>query len=84
MPGKGGRTCAPTGGFAEVVSLNRSSRATKRRIQGFDGEEVLSSYLFNDLDEVRDITWEWMLCYNEERPPQVARRAAAGGLQEDG
>ena len=31
-------------------------------------EEVLSSYLFDDLDEVREITWEWMLCYNEERP----------------
>jgi putative transposase len=31
-------------------------------------EEVLSSYLFDDLDEVRDITWEWLLSYNEERP----------------
>ncbi len=31
-------------------------------------EEVLSSYLFNDLDEVRQITWEWLISYNEERP----------------
>ena len=30
--------------------------------------EVLSSYLFGDLDDVREITWEWMLTYNEERP----------------
>ncbi len=31
-------------------------------------EEVLSAYLFEDLDQVRDITWEWMMSYNEERP----------------
>lgn len=31
-------------------------------------EEVLSSYLFEDLDEVRQITWVWMLSYNEDRP----------------
>ena len=38
-------------------------------------EEVLSSYLFDDLDQVRDLTWEWMLSYNEERPHD-----ALGGL----
>jgi len=31
-------------------------------------EEVLSAYLFEDLDQVREITWEWMREYNEERP----------------
>ncbi len=30
--------------------------------------EVLSAYLFGDLDQVREITWEWMREYNEERP----------------
>ena len=29
---------------------------------------MLSSYLFDDIDEVREITWKWMLSYNEERP----------------
>ena len=38
-------------------------------------EEVLSSYLFVDLDEVRQITWEWLMSYNEERPHD-----ALGGL----
>ena len=38
-------------------------------------EEVLSSYLFEDLDEVRQITWEWLITYNEERPHD-----ALGGL----
>lgn len=31
-------------------------------------EEVLSAYLFEDLDQVREITWQWMREYNEERP----------------
>jgi putative transposase len=30
--------------------------------------EVLSAYLFEDLDQVRQIAWEWMIDYNEERP----------------
>ena len=29
---------------------------------------MLSAYLFEDLDQVREITWEWMREYNEERP----------------
>ncbi len=29
--------------------------------------EVLDTWLFRSLDEVRDITWAWMLEYNEER-----------------
>ena len=31
-------------------------------------KKVLSAYLFDDLDQVREITWEWMREYNEERP----------------
>lgn len=31
-------------------------------------DEVLSAYLFEDLDQVREITWHWMMEYNEERP----------------
>ena len=50
-------------------------------------EEVLSAYLFEDLDQVREITWEWMQMYNEERPhdalgkipPAVYRRALEAG-----
>lgn len=30
--------------------------------------EVLSAYLFEDLDQVREIAWAWMIEYNEERP----------------
>lgn len=30
--------------------------------------EVLSAYLFEDLDQVRQIAWEWMIEYNEQRP----------------
>ena len=38
-------------------------------------EEVLNSYLFEDLDDVREITCDWLLSYNERRPHD-----ALGGL----
>jgi len=38
-------------------------------------EEILSSYLFCDLDDVRELTWKWLISYNEERPHD-----ALGGL----
>jgi len=31
-------------------------------------DEVLNAYVFCDLDEVRQITREWLRSYNEERP----------------
>ena len=31
-------------------------------------EEVLSLYLFDSLDEVREVTYGWRISYNEERP----------------
>src|ERR1022692_3727313 len=31
-------------------------------------EEVLDAYLFEDLSQVREISHEWLISYNEERP----------------
>ncbi len=31
-------------------------------------EEVLSSYLFENLEQVREITYQWLITYNEQRP----------------
>lgn len=41
---------------AYIERFNRSYR-----------EEVLDTWLFRNLDEVRELTWAWMLEYNEER-----------------
>ncbi len=49
-------------------------------------DEVLSAYLFEDLEQVREIAWEWMIEYNEERPhdalgkvpPTVFRKKVEG------
>ena len=37
--------------------------------------EVLNAYIFENLDEVREVAWWWMIAYNEERPHE-----ALGGL----
>lgn len=31
-------------------------------------EEVLNAYLFTSLEQVREITWQWLIDYNEQRP----------------
>jgi len=41
---------------AYIERFNRSYRT-----------EVLDTWLFHDLDEVREMSWAWMLEYNEER-----------------
>jgi putative transposase len=42
---------------AYIERFNRSYR-----------EEVLDPHIFSTLSQVRDISWAWMLSYNEERP----------------
>jgi putative transposase len=34
-------------------------------------EEVLNAYVFEDLEQVREITAEWLQVYNEERPHEA-------------
>lgn len=34
-------------------------------------EEVLDAYVFEDLDQVREITEHWLCLYNEERPHEA-------------
>ena len=42
---------------AYIERFNRSFRT-----------EVLDSHIFSNLSQVRDISWAWMLSYNEELP----------------
>lgn len=37
-------------------------------------EEVLNAHLFHSLDDVREITWWWMMDYNEQRPHSATNR----------
>jgi len=64
---------------AYIERFNRSYR-----------EEVLDTWLFRDLDEVRNISWAWMLEYNEERdhdsldgltPAEVLKQAEDSTLE---
>ena len=38
------------------------------RFNGSFRREFLDAYLFEDLDQVRDMAWVWMIDYNEDRP----------------
>ena len=42
--------------------------------------EVLNRWLFGSLDEVREITHQWILSYNEERPHDALGNLPPGGL----
>ena len=64
---------------ASIERFNRSYR-----------EEVLDTLLFRDLDEVRELSWTWMLEYNEERdhdglggltPAEAFQRARVSTLE---
>ena len=35
---------------------------------------MLSAYLFDDLAQVQEMTWDWMIDYNEERPHDALGR----------
>ncbi|WP_240464898.1 IS3 family transposase, partial [Paraferrimonas sp. SM1919] len=42
--------------------------AFAERFNGSFRKEFLNAYLFDDLEQVRDMAWHWMLDYNNERP----------------
>jgi putative transposase len=51
--------------------IPKGSPQANRLIERFNRsfrEDILDCYLFESLDEVRDVAWEWLLEYNEERP----------------
>ncbi len=56
----------------DIERFNRSYR-----------QELLDTWLFRDLDEVREISWAWMLAYNKERDhDSLNRRTPAKALHQ--
>ena len=43
---------------------------------------MLSAYLFENLDQVREITWSWMRVYNDTRPPDGLGKVSRMGYRE--
>lgn len=60
--------CESNGIFIDYIEPGKPNQnAYIERFNRSYRTEVLNPWLFRNLDEVRDITWEWMLEYNEER-----------------
>ncbi len=62
------RWCKDHGIFIDYIEPGKPNQnAYIERFNRTYRNEVLNTWLFRDLDEVREITWRWMLEYNEER-----------------
>ena len=68
--------CAQQGIFIDYIEPGKPNQnAFIERFNRTFRTEVLNTWLFASLEEVREITWAWMLEYNEERDHD-----ALGGL----
>ncbi len=60
--------CAENGIFIDYIEPGKPNQnAYIERFNRSYRTEVLDTWLFRSLEEVREITWAWMLEYNEER-----------------
>jgi putative transposase len=60
--------CKDHGIFIDYIEPGKPNQnAYIERFNRTYRNEVLDTWLFRNLDEVREITWHWMLEYNEER-----------------
>ena len=54
-----------------LLLFNRENPQQNAFVERFNGSfrrEFLDAYLFETLDQVRDMAWIWRLDYNDERP----------------
>lgn len=60
--------CRTEGIFIDYIEPGKPNQnAYIERFNRSYRNEVLDVWLFRNLDEAREITWRWMLAYNEER-----------------
>jgi putative transposase len=80
--------CTEHGIFIDYIEPGKPNQnAYIERFNRSYRNEVLDAWLFRNLEEVRDITWRWILEYNEERdhdslggltPPRLWQKKPAG------
>jgi putative transposase len=62
------RWCKAHGIFIDYIEQGKPNQnAYIERFNKSYRNEVLNTWLFRTLDEVRELTWAWMLEYNEDR-----------------
>ena len=68
-PGSGSQRCNSECNLCcEASRLPLSQNAYIERFNRTYRDEVLNVYLFENLEQVREITADWLITYNERRP----------------
>lgn len=78
--------CKENGIFIDYIESGKPNQnANIERFNRSYRNEVLDAWLFTNLNEMREMTWHWMLEYNEERDhDSLGGLTPAEALENDG